>query len=345
MKYVFSISSHLTFYISNKIIEIDARNVDDCVLLLTRDYHIPEKYNSLYKNQIHTSYNVVGEQSSRVFSGINVLQTKRNIKAFDNLIDPFLQNEDFIWYTQVCSNDICSLMVTKKNCVGYYIIEDGFGSYLNTNPQTFKGWRYIAYKLVLKPFFNRIFELKNHFISTDSPKFKGCIATIETCFPLHQQYLRVIGLPFEKIDLGYTPNAILSIDPMYLFIDDEVIKKIYQELSCFIKSKCYKTITYKFHPIFYATVNSNLKAHYTQMIKNYFGEGLIELDKNTVLENVLMTYACDFYTDNSSVAIYGHELGAACYSYIPILNYYANTHRNYPLINKICIPIHHNEYM
>ena len=216
MKHVFGASSHLVFYQCKKIVELDHLNPDDCIFFFTRNYVCPPKYNSLFKNQIHTQYNV-DENNGRVFAGLNLRKTFSNVKSFDNLVDSYIKGEDFIWYSQICNNDFCSLMVTKKNCKGYYVLEDGLGSYRPYNPQTFTGIQYLLYKFVLKPLFPRCFEVKNHFITTEHPKFRGCIATTEYCFPLHQKYLRCIGLPFETTDLGYSPDAILSIDPLYLF--------------------------------------------------------------------------------------------------------------------------------
>ncbi|MCQ2284707.1 MAG: alpha-2,8-polysialyltransferase family protein [Bacteroidales bacterium] len=338
MKHVFYVTSHLTFNIANKIVELDAISPDDCILLLAREYQIPEKFNACYPHQIHTSYNISVSQG-RVFAGANIFKTRKNIQHFDSLVDEELLGEDFLWYASVCSNDVCSLMVTKKNCKGFFIIEDGLASYRGFNPQTFTGIRYIVYKLVLKPFFRRIFEVKNHFISNDSPKFKGCIATNERCFPLHQDCLRIIGLPFEDIDLGFQPDAVLSVDPMFLFINEGQTKEVYGKLAAFIHDKGYKSLAYKLHPRFNAKSNAHLKATYLDMLNHSFSIPLIELAPDVVLESVLKSYRCDFYTSNSSVAIYGSAAGAQCFTYIPLLQSYTSAFDNDKLILEICKPV------
>ena len=66
---------------------------------------------------------------------------------------------------------------------------------------------------------------------------------------------------------------------------------------------------------------------------------MTELDSSVCLENVLMSYKCDFYTDNSSVAIYAHDMGVECYSYIPILREYTDAYNIVTFVEKFCIPI------
>lgn len=338
MKQVFRISSHLTFYLCKKIIEVKGFDYDDCILFLVRDYKIPQQYESAFKHQIHTSFNV-DKNKGRIFAGANFIKTYHNISDFDKLVDAYLQGEDFYWYAQVCNDDTCSLMVTKSNCKGYYVIEDGLGSYLKQNPQTFVGLNYWIYKLILLPFFYRIFAVKNNFIYTEHPKFKGCITSSQKCFPLHQQYLEVVGIPFEKTELPQTPDAIISIDPLFLYMDDSVVEKVYEDLSQYVNSKGYKSLHYKFHPYFNSAANASIKATYKQLILKLFGESAIELSSNVVLENVFNTYKCDFYTNRSSVALYAYEMGATCYSYSPIIEKYKSDYKELAIVDEICIPV------
>jgi hypothetical protein len=338
MKHVFGVASHLVFYLCRRIIELDSINPDDCIFFFMRNYHCPEKYNSQFVHQIHFEEHSDVE-NGRVFAGVQIFQTNKNIKAFDELVDSYIKGQDFYWYSQICNNDYCSLFVTKPNCRGYYVLEDGLGSYRNYNPQTFTGWKYPLYRFVLKPIWNRCFEVKNHFITTDHPKFKGCIATTEYCFPLHQQYLRCVGLPFEEVKLDFEPDAVVSIDPLYLWIEESHEPLVYKRVADFIKHKKYKCLAYKFHPYFFSKNNVNHKKRYEKLIQEYLGMDVLEIDPSIGLENVLMTYKPDFYTDNSSVAIYGHAMGVTCYTYMPILREYTNAYNNVPLIEDFCKPV------
>ena len=338
MKYVFGASSHLAFYLCKRIIEVDLLNPDDCIFFFTRNYHFPPKYSQIFKNIINTEYNA-GLRKGRVFAGIHFFKTRENINYFDSLVDPYLNGEDFIWYSQVCNNDVCSLFVSKPNCKGYYVIEDGLSSYQNDNPQTFTGWRYIVYKLILKPLCRRCFEVKNHFITSDHPKFKGCIATTEYCFPLHQQCLRCVGLPFETVKLNFSPDAVISIDPLYLWINPHQEDAIFQRLSDFVKRKQYKCLAFKFHPFFFSKDNATIKQRYQQLIYQYYGDDIMEIDSVIGLENVLMSYKSDFYTLSSAVALYAHAMGITVYTYKPIFSEYSSALNTVPIIEEFCIPI------
>ena len=318
MKHIFQVFSPLTFYISKRIIEVKQLDLNNCILLLTRDYKIPKKYDSLFENQIHTSYNV-SEKEGRIFAGWKFWKTKKNIKEFENKIDKYLHNNQFIWYCSVCSNDICSLMVTHRNCVGYYITEDGMSSYRDFNPKTFTGTKALIYKYILNVFYHRLFAVKDYFIYTDNPKFRGCIATNEKCFPLHRQYIEVIGMPFEEAHLDTIPDAVISIEPNFEHIENNVILQLYNKLAEIIKKKQYKHIAYKFHPVFNAQVNIEIKKQYEIMLQQIFDKDLIEIDSDQSLESILITYKSDFYTGNSSVAIYASTAGTKCYSFIDFL--------------------------
>lgn len=314
MKHIFFVSSNLTFFIANKIVQLDGLQKEQCCLLLVRNYQVPPNYAHEYPCQIATDYNV-DPHTGRVFAGINIWKTYKNIRDFDYLIYKAINDDSFIWYSPVCSNDICSLMVSRKECVGYYVTEDGLASYREFNPQTFTRWRYWMYKLILKPLYPRIFCVKNHFITTDHPKFKGCIATSTKCFPLHQQYLRVIGSPFEPIHNDLFPDAVISIDPWYNDLNIETINDVYQRLAQYIAKKNYKNLACKFHPRFDAPQNSVIKSEYTSILNHYFPNIHI-LPKDTILEQILCSPNQDFYCGSSSVSLYVSLVGVKCYSFM-----------------------------
>ncbi len=338
MKHVFYIGSHLLFYITHTLVKQDRLNYDDVILFLIRDYNIPTQYNNIYSNQLHTKYGFLNQKESRVFAGANIFKTRKNIAEFDEQLTSFLQGEKFIWYCPVCSCDSFSLMVTRPDCIGYYITEDGLASYRDINPYSFPGLKKWAYKLVLKPLFSRIYDYKDYFINTHSSKFKGCIATSQKCFPLHQEYLRVIGSPFVPQSLEKPIDAILSIDSLYLFYDDDTIQKIYHDLLEKISAKGYHRIAYKFHPNYNSTENKERKRWIACLLKEYLGENIEELSADIVLENVIMQYQCDFYTDVSSVCIYASEMHAHCYSYLPICYRYSHVNRDdaFRLVKNFC---------
>ena len=337
MQRVFTVTSHLTFFIALKIMQTHGYQSEDCVLLLLRNYRPPERYAERVRRQIATGYNV-DEHRGRVFAGLRVGQTRLNVAEFDKQVDAVLGSGEFVFYTPVCSNDIASLMITKPNCTGYYITEDGAASYRSYNPQSFTGLRNVAYRLVLRPLFPRIFAVKNHFIETRHPKFRGCIATSSRCFPLHRQYVEVIGYPFEADNEVPIPDAVLSVDPLYQFVELPVVEQMYARLQQFIISHHrYNRIAYKMHPRFDAESNRANRVAYENLIHHYFPQAY-ELDAGVILEQLLGSGRCDFYSCNSSVAIYASQVGTRCYNLMPLLRgtpaYEAN-----PIIESITLPV------
>lgn len=321
---------------AHRIIELDHISPDDCIFLLLREYAAPQRFRDTYPIQISTAYNTSNE-TGRVFQPLHPLRTLQNIKDFDCLVDEHLQGDTFIWYTQTCQNDICSLMVSKQNCRGYYIIEDGTGSYRHVNPAIFSGWKESFYKVILQPLLPRIFCVKNHFIETNHPLYKGCIATSERCFPLHQSHLRVIGNPFVAEPLSPTPDAILSIDALFTLLDEKNTEDIFRQMGTFISQRGYKHLVYKHHPYVLAKANLPIYQQYEQWIHTYFTIPMEQLPASACLENIATAHPCDFYTVFSSVAIYAHIAGCTCYSPLPTIKHLLPV--KIPLIEEFCVPI------
>ena len=337
MKHIFFVSSNLTFFIADRIIQLDGLSREQCCLFMVRNYHLPAAYSAFYTHQLATDYNV-DPHTGRVFAGAKFWKTRRNIQAFDQLIDPFLQGEEFIWYSSVCSNDICSLMVSRKECAGYYVIEDGLASYRNFNPQTFTGFRYVLYRCLLKPLWPRIFCVKNHFITTDHPKFRGCIATCDKCFPLHQQYLRVIGSPFERKEEANLPDVVISVDPLCKLLDHQQVEELYKRLSEIITKRGYTRLACKLHPRFDAPQNAAIKAEYVAILQRYFLHMEV-LPSEAILEQILCKPTQTFYCGLSSVALYASMAGVKCYSFMPLVEGTKAWEELPPILGEIIEPI------
>lgn len=317
MKYLFGIASHLTFNIARKIIETDSLPVSDCCFVLLRNYVIPEEYQSKFSNQLTGFFNIDAEHG-RIFEGWRVWKTRQNMRTFDNELCHLTDNDDFIWYTSICYNDICSMVVTNEKCQGYFIIEDGLVSY-EENTQTFTGWRYWVYKYLLKPLYPRIFVLKNHMVTAEHPKFKGCIGISEDSFPFYQQYLRVIGSAFEPKAYSIKPDAIISVDPLFFKgIENDKVENLYKQVAAFVNTQNYTCVAYKFHPRFGTPNNKAYRESYQSILSREF-KGIVELPQEVVLENMLAWCKADFYSFDSSVALYASKEGCTCYSLMPLL--------------------------
>lgn len=337
MKHVFGISSHLGFYLCQRLIEQDSLKADECLFFTLCGYTLPAVFTDKYPTLV-TTYNTSPTQG-RIFAGWRLKRTKENISKVDQLLSQKIGTEDFIWYTQNCSNDICSVFVTNKQCKGYYVIEDGSGSYLTENPPIFRGWRSLIYRYILKPFFPRIYSLKNHFVEIEHPKFKGCIASNENCFPLYKSYLRVVGMPFHPEPLKTPPDALISIDPLFRWgVSDEHAQQIILQLAEFVNAQKYRHIAYKHHPALLSPLQSERYKKYNLWIRQYIKGDIEELQAQVSLENTLMAHPlADFYTAVSTTVIYAHAMGVKCYSYCPLIRVYVA--KEVPLIENLCILI------
>ena len=335
MKHFFCIASPLAFSICDRIIQIDDLPIADCVLMTTRNYRLPANISSYHVIETNLNTSI---SSGRLFAGWRIWETKRNLQRLDQLIYENTNGEDFIFYTQICWNDLCSAFVTNPHCKGYYIIEDGSGSYRKEELITFQGWKSLLYKYILKPLFPRIYTLKGKMVEVNHPKFKGCIATNKMCFPLHHDVLRVIGLPFHPEPLAIPPQAVISLDPYYLWVIDEQLENVIKQLGEFINSKHYQRIAYKPHPYLLTEEKRDKYVKYKQFFHRFIHVELEELGGQVSLENTLMAHKnCDFYTAFSSVAIYAKAMGVQCYTFAPLMRQYCDIH--VPVVEDMCIPI------
>ncbi|MBO7457267.1 MAG: hypothetical protein J6T71_05540 [Paludibacteraceae bacterium] len=317
MKHVFGIASHLTFNVARKIIETDNIPAAQCCFVLLRNYVIPAEYQAKFKNQLSGSFNIDARRG-RIFEGWRIWKTRQNMRTWDEQLSQLTDHDDFIWYTSICYNDICSMAVTNGKCQGYYVMEDGLVSY-EDNTQTFTGWRYWVYRYLLLPLFPRIFILKNHMVTAEHPKFKGCIATSERCFPFYKQYLRVIGSPFEPKPYTVKPDAVISVDPLFFKgIENDQVEVLYKRVAAFVKAKRYSCVAFKFHPRFETPNNRAYRDFYRAVLLREI-EGIVELPQEVVLENLLVWCKADFYSFDSSVALYASKEGCTCYSLMPLV--------------------------
>lgn len=328
MKHVFVVYSHLTFYISRQIIITENLSTKDCFFILVSNYKMIPKFEKEYPNYIQLSYGGYVKEG-RFFAGFNFVKTNKNIKRFDAMIEQYTDSEEYICYIGHCRSDVENLLVSNSKCKGYHIIEEGVGSYNIRNFKTFHGLKSVIHKLFLKPLFPRLYGIKEYNLFVKSSKFLGFYSTSPRCFPEFKFEKKIIDNPFEFIEMNPSPDAIISIDPLFLWVDIPVVKDIYNHLSNYIATKKYNYIAYKFHQMFER--RPEMKVQYKELIRYFFGDNLIELDNSVVLENILKSYRCDFYSMRSSAGIYGTQSGAKCYAYTSLLRNYITIDDNHPL--------------
>lgn len=323
VKHFFNIHSNITLLIAKQYIEDKGINTDDCILFLTRGYKIPQDISTIFKNTIAYPNDVFKGKSKRVFQDLNIIKGRRNIRILEDYINGFTNNGPFIFY--YCNTipklyDFVSVSVTMKNCIGYYLLEEGSIVYFLDDSKMqikMRGVKKLIFKVFLQTVLRRYELLRDNIYSTNSPKYKGCIAISEYAFPSYPKEKFIVSNPFTNIQLPYSPDYVMSIDPLYLFFDINVVKKLYQQLATFMKRKSDFKLAYKFHPAFYD--NADQYTDYKNIIKDIFGDKAIELDRSIILENVIISCRTTFFTDMSSVAIYAGLYGIKSYSYYKLI--------------------------
>ena len=143
---------------------------------------------------------------------------------------------------------------------------------------------------------------------------------------------------FEAKEYKYKPDAVISIDPLFnMGVALEKVEEAYKRLADFIGKKHYQNIAIKFHPRFNVPANKEYKDTYLSTLNKYFSN-IYELPQDVVLENLLAWCKADFYSCDSSVALYAQQTGVKCYSMMPLLK---DTPAYHPteIMNKISEPI------
>lgn len=323
MKHFFHIHSNITLLIAKQYIEDKGININDCIIFLTRGYTLPEDFSCMFKKVINYPKDVFKGKTDRVFQNLNIFKGRKNIKILENYINGFTNDGPFIFY--YCNTisklyDFVSVSVTMKNCMGYYLLEEGSIVYfLDDSRMQIKmsGVKKLIFKCFLQTFLRRYELLRDNIYSINSPKYKGCIAISEQAFPSYPKEKFIVSNPFSKVQLPYPIDYVMSIDPLYMFFDKEVVIKLYQQLSTIMERKKEYKLAYKFHPAFYK--HPTHYSEYKNIIQSIFGSNAIELDRNIILENVIISYKTTLFTDMSSVSVYAGLYGIKSYSYYKLI--------------------------
>lgn len=324
MKHIFEVHSHITFLIAKQYIREQSINADDVLLICLRDYVVSEK--DTYRSRSISYPSGVLDGEKRIWHGMRFWKTHYLRECVERLILRECKGEGyFLYLPNTMMVDLSSVLVMMPACLGYYLIEEGFGSYADkhTLPTQFNGWQKIVFDFVLRPLFPRYYYLRGEVFCTDHPKFRGTISLSKDCFPGLKGERIVLGTPFSMCSLPIVPDVLLSMDSsLFRIYDVNVARAVQEKIRSLVGNN--KVVAYKFHPLYYGHKEQLLQ--YRTMMKEVWGCNVIELDSSIVLEDVLNTYHCDFYSDFSSVAIYTTPMGVRNISYAKyLLSIYPNT--------------------
>lgn len=323
MKHLFYVHSHITFLVSKQYVFDQGINPEDCLFFCTRNYQLPTQMANIFHNVKAYPDEVLDRGNTRLLQNNNPFKGRKNICKLESVVRDFFGMEEFSFYLpNTFASDFSSAIVTMEQCKGFFIVEEGSASYHPHSRlvQLFTGWKKYVY-IFLRLFLGRYYVLRGDFYSSNHPKYKGTIATSPNAFPEEPGEKIIVSNPFYKEELDEVPQAILSIDAsLNIWFNMEVVEKLYQMLSEIFQKKGYQKIAYKFHPDYYK--HPDLQQQYRKLLKQYFGESLIELPSNSSIENILNTYPIDFYTDFSSIGLYSFLWKGTCYSYMNFLAKY-----------------------
>lgn len=318
MKHLFYVHSHITFLVSKQYVFDKGINPDDCLFFCVREYKLPERYRSLFKNVLSYPIDVLPNGSLRILENYNIIDAYRNIKLLEEKINDYFNKDTFIYYVPNAQSDCSSAIITMSQCKRFMIIEEGCMSYASKDvvPCVFIGVKLYLYYFI-RIFFYRILAVKNWRLPYNHKKFYGTIAMSSGAFYDTSGEKMIVSNPFDREELSIVPDAILSIDAsLPIFFTKETVVDLYIRLLKFFKSKGYTKVAYKFHPNFYF---QHITEEYREIIHNTFGELVYELPSETVIENILNTYDVAFYSDYSSIALYASFLGRKSWSYARFL--------------------------
>lgn len=320
MKHLIIVHSHITFLVAKKYVDEAHIKNDDVVFFCSRQYLPPLQFQNDYHFLSYPDDIFMGK-SHRVFSK-NLFSAYKNLEILEKTIRTLFCSNDFFLYTPNClAMDFESAAVTMKLCKGFYLLEEGSGSYKSAEdlPEFAYGWKKAVFKFIVKPLFYRFYALRGSFFETGHKKYRGTVAVSTLAFPETGGEHILVSNPFMKQYIDTIPDAVLSVDAsldMFFTIDE--IEYIYRKINEHCEQNGIKVLAYKFHPDYYS--DKTLMNQYRNLIEKVFVMKTIELSSDIAIENILNTYHADFYSDFSSVAIYADTMGVNCYSYANLLN-------------------------
>lgn len=318
MKHLVFVYSHLSYLVINQYFVENNIDPKDCLFILSARYNaLPEGNN--YTNTIYFPDELLPNGYKRVFHKNNIIIGLKNIRHVEDKINSFFKGDIFTMYLTNTTHDCFSALATMKQCTGYYLIEEGAGSYIDHDkaPKHFNRLQYPVI-CILSKILPRFYVLKCSQYSINNKYYSGTIATTQKAFQNYPGKHIIINSPFSKITLDNVPDVILSIDAsLMMSLGSFFPTELYKKISEFFNCQGYHKIAYKFHPKYYA--DPSLLKTFRKGLTSVFGKDVVELDEKCQLENCFMSYPIDFCSDFSSVGIYAANYGRKCYSYMNLV--------------------------
>jgi len=313
MKHLFYIHSHLSKLVSELVIEYEGINKMDIVFLLFRNMDIKD-----------CGYKVIkfpyGDESIYFKYHKNIFKSYRKLYNYSNFIDELTSNEPFFLYTPHVMKKVVQIIINKKKCLGYSILEEGSASYLAEEKLN---QYYPERKVNLRGRIGYLGKIKNSkFVDSNYNKVYGLN---KFSFP---GYKRKINLSDNFLSYNdgcdynmYEGSSIIVLDGTSIYDDVSQGINVYSIYTILehIKFNKISLIFYKHHPSQYGTIEEKL---YDKIFYKYRDKLIINKIKPfTSIESIMLnTKNLKIYISTSSIGIYGLVLGHKVYSTAKILS-------------------------
>ncbi|MEM7102983.1 MAG: hypothetical protein AAF502_07640 [Bacteroidota bacterium] len=317
MRYLFFVNNHISHLTAKGIIKHLELKIDDCTFLTERNYEIENPLGKTLEfpfSHLPDSFRVA----------LGPIRLRQKIKSLDSFINTISDHQPFEIFVTQTSITYFYLIHSNPNCKGFSLIEGGLGcynlEYLKMVSHKAFWLRRLLYRLLYR---NRVPELK-YFFNIDFPKFKNCYGTNDKAFKGFKNQI-VLDNPFTNDTRYKGINNVLVLDAIreFNYISSDAVKFVLTFLLEKLKNDI-EQLHFKFHPehyrrpedmAFYKNIFAPYQKHFT----------IIELDKHTVLENLIHSSDANFYVFVSSIGMYADMMGKKVFSLAKKLTERENT--------------------
>lgn len=320
MSHIFYIHSWICYLVAEKVIQHEKIQTENVTFLFVRGFNAGR--DCIYKHIIFPF-----DMPYEYFH-----PTKNFFKGRFRLwkLDKFIDNITAGYYVAYWPHELFTygkLVNSSKKCKGYYLIEEGLGSYNKQNAECADSQESFVFNMYLKASFGSRLASE-----ASQKKYLGAYGLSEAVFPGRsnvkslRQYL-VTDTYSREYD-QYQNSIIIVFDAVVeaKMIPLNIVLDVFKKLLDSIRFRN-KKIYIKFHPasyldnIFVTAVTAIIDYEYTTL-------GVSTIDPTISLELLAGHVEAEFYVNVSSVGLYANLQGRVVYSFAKLLA------SEYPLFRK-----------
>ena len=308
MKHVFYIQNNIAYVIARQYIK-DKGIEKDSIFLFGRNYRPSE-------NPVKI---VIDLSRLEIKNKRKFWQNWKKIKEIESFTKKLVLDiiiEPYIFYTTSFTHYHTELIRKHPHCVSYAFIEEGISSYFTFKELSKNIFSQIrnnpmAYTYRVKVLLNHMFKKGfDHFqtnrLISEAPLL---VALSNLSFPERNNQFIVVDKPFRHVakysGIKHLFAPSYPVEKKLVPIDKYL--NVLQKLMDYLISHQVDTLYIKFHPVHQ---KSKFLSSYKEKLQIYNSKvNVIELDLSDSLEDIAQTANPTIYTDMSSIALYGQNLG------------------------------------